>query len=204
MLKFLRLGTGYTYCTSGESSSSAETLTERWEDQRSILTSISSSLKEGPIREDHLTQLRDVGRDLACDEIPDLRWVITEAAAARSSENGGSDPAHQQVQSLLGKLDVVADVTRCLRHEDQGGTSFLQHLSAPRNRNSPEEGEARAAELNEVLENQIIPAVSEVIAGYQELVRSTADVNTDSDSTADAGADSTVGSSDSDGDGPFD
>ena len=118
-------------------SSESETLTQRWEDQESILKSISSSLKEGPIRENHLTELRCVGRDLARDEIPDLKWVVKDAAEARSSKNGGIDPADQQVQSVLAKIDVVQDVTRLLRDEDE--PSFLLS-KGPRKRNAPEEG----------------------------------------------------------------
>ena len=92
----------------------------------------------------------------------------------------------------MAKLDVVRDLTRPLEEE----TSLLLK-KPPLKRNAPGEGEARAAELNDFLDTQIIPAVSGVITAYRELV-TIADVDVDTESTAEA--DSTVVSSDSEGD----
>lgn len=184
------------YCTSGEDSNSEseETLTEIWDDQVATLKSISSSLKEGGlVRENHLTELTRVGRDLARDEIPNLEWVVKDAATARSSENGGVDPADQQVKSVLANIEVARDVARFLTNEDN---SFLS--KGPRKRNMPGEGEARAAELHGLLEDRVIPAVNDVITTYRELVAITANEASNGSDSSDG--DSVSSDTDSGGD----
>ena len=195
------------FCSSGESSESegessdldSGTLTERWSDQVATLKSVSASIKEGGLaRENHLRELNRVGRELDRDEIADIEWVVKDAAKTRQSQNGGIDPAASQVQSLLAKTEIARNVARFLRND-----SILSDLSKdPLKINAPGEGEARAAELNGLLDNWAIPAVSDVITAYGELRENTAnEASNGSDSAGDSGSSDTDDDDASGGDG---
>ena len=173
-------------CTSGESSDlDSGTLTERWSDQVTTLNSISSSLKEGGlVRENHFTELNRVGRGLSHDEIPDLEWVIKDAAEARSLENAGVDPVSPQVQHALSKIEVARNAAHFLEND-----SFILSKD-PLKRDVPGEGEARAAELHRLLEDRIIPAVSDVIVAYRDLRQAAASLDSDSENSMNSDADS--------------
>lgn len=113
-------------------------------------------------------------------EIPDLDEVVKDAAQARISQDG-TDKAAAQVQNVLSKLEVARDAARFLEHEmllDKG----------PRKRVLPGEGEARAAELGQLLEGQIIPALSNVVVAYKDLRQ--ASVDSDSENSVHSDADS--------------
>lgn len=183
---------------SGESSDlDSSTLTERWSDQVATLNSISSSLKEGGlVRENHLAELNRVGRGLSRDDIPDLEWVIKDAAQTRSLENDGVDRASPQVQHVLSKLEVA----RSAAHFLKDNSSILSKGKNPLKRNVPGEGEARAAELHRDLEDRIIPAVSDVITAYGDLLAATATANEASTSNGSDSGDSISSDSDSGGD----
>lgn len=111
------------------------------------------------------------------DEIPDLEWVVKDAAQARQSQTG-IDPAAPQVQNVLAKIEVARDAAHLLQEQD---SLFLS--KGPLKRNMPGEGETRAAELHRFLEGRIIPAVNAVILVYGELKAATAhDASSGSDS----------------------
>jgi hypothetical protein len=191
------------FCTSGESSDlDSSTLTERWSDQVTTLRSISSSLKEGGlVRENHLAELARVGKDLTREEIPDLEWVVEDAAQARQRQNEINLAASEsQKRNVLTKIKAARDAAFLL----QNGLC-LSLSKGPLKRNMPGEGEARAAELHRLLEDQIIPAVGDVIPAYEELKAITAyDASNGSDSgdSVSSDADSVSSDADSGGDWP--
>lgn len=172
------------------------TLIERWGDQVATLNSISSSLKEGGlVRGDHLTELNYVGRGLNRDDIPDIEWVIRDAARARSLHNNGVDLASPQVQHVLSKIEVARDAAHFLEDD----SPILS--KDPLKRNVPGEGEARAAELHRLLEDRVIPAVSDVITAYGDLIAATA--NEASTLNGSDSGDSVSSDADSGGDGDW-
>ena len=174
----------------GESSDlDSGTLTERWSAQVDTLKSVSASLMErGLVCDNHLSELKRVGRELPRHEISDIEWVVENAAQARQSQNGGIDPAASQVRSLLAKTEVAQGVAHFLQDD-----SILNNLSKnPRKRNAPGEGEARAIELHGLLDNRVIPAISDVITAYGELRENTAnEASTGSNSAGDSGSSDT-------------
>lgn len=166
------------YCTSDSEDSSSSSLTQELNDNIDELKAVSSSLKEGGlVQEKHITELKRVCRHLAYNDLPGLKWVIEDAAQARCRGNGGVDPAGQRVQDVLGKIAYTQDTVRLLADEHEPPSLS----KGPRKRNAPGEGEARAAELSGLLEHRVIPAVSETLTAYRELVAAGVD-----DSSADA------------------
>lgn len=156
---------GRGYCTSSDSDSDnladlAQNLTENIQD----LEEIASSLKRGrQLHEENVTKSKRVCKILANQDLPDLEWVVKDAAKRRSQKNEGIDPAGQQVESVLNKINTTnKTVDLMLMAEEEREPDAL-------------ESEARAAELKNLLKSRIIPAVRETIAAYKELKAATAE-----------------------------
>lgn len=144
------------------------------------LEEITNSLKaEKRLLEEHLTKSDRVCRILANQDLPDLKWVVKDAAKYRSKKNEGIDPAGQQAKSVLDTINATQKIIDLLDEPlEERDPSSLDAL----------ESTARAAELNNLLENRLIPAVRETIAAYQELKAATPEIVTDdsSDSSGDS------------------
>lgn len=156
----------------------AQNLTDNVQD----LEEITNSLKaEKRLLEEHLTKSKSdrVCRILANQDLPDLKWVVKDAAKYRSKKNEGIDPAGQQAKSVLDTINATQKIIYLLDEPlEERDPSSLDAL----------ESTARAAELNNLLENRLIPAVRETIAAYQELKAATPEIVTDdsSDSSGDS------------------
>lgn len=95
---------------------------------------------------------------------------------------------------MLSKIEVARDAAHFLEDD----SSILS--KDPLKRNVPGEGEARAAELHRLLEDRVIPAVSDVITAYGDLIAITATANEASTSNGSDSGDSISSDSDSGGD----
>ena len=151
---------------------------ERWSDHTYFLNKLASSLEEeGLIRDEHLKELKSVGNALVYIEIPDLDEVVKEAARARI-EKHGSDPVAAQAQDVLSNLDVARNAAHFLQNEGK---------------DLPGEGKARASQLSQILNCDIIPAINNVIVSYKDLREAAAPFEWDSaDNSMDSDADSTI------------
>lgn len=181
------------FCSSGEGSNSdlpddalsGASFGERWSDHTDDLQKVASSLeKEGLIRDEHLEELKGVGSALAHTEIPDLDEVVKETARVRI-EKYGSDPVAVRVQDVLSNLDVARNAAHFLQNE-------VEHLDKQaKKRMLPGEGEARASQLSQILNCDIIPAINNVIVSYKDLREAAVPFESDSaDNSMDSDADS--------------
>nr|UQV94653.1 NADH dehydrogenase subunit 9 [Haplopteris ensiformis]UQV94664.1 NADH dehydrogenase subunit 9 [Haplopteris ensiformis]UQV94677.1 NADH dehydrogenase subunit 9 [Haplopteris ensiformis]UQV94679.1 NADH dehydrogenase subunit 9 [Haplopteris ensiformis]UQV94698.1 NADH dehydrogenase subunit 9 [Haplopteris ensiformis] len=174
----------FAYCASSEEGSnsvpddalSGASFGERWSDHTYDLTKVASSLeKEGIIRFEHLKELKSVGNGLIYTEIPDLDEVVHEAARERL-EKYGSDPVAAHVTQVLSNLNVARNAAEFL----QNG---VEHLV---------DQQARASQLSQILNGNIIPTINNVIVSYKQLREAAVYFESDSaensmDSDADSG-----------------
>lgn len=158
---------------------------ERWSDHTDDLQKVASSLeKEGLLRDEHLKELKSVGSALVHTEIPDLDEVVNEAARERI-EKDGTDKVAAQVQNVLSNLNVARNAAHFLQNE-------VEHLDKQaKKRILPGEGEARASQLSQILNINIIPAIKDVIFAYRDLRQAAASLDSDSaDNSMNSDADS--------------
>ncbi len=157
---------------------------ERWSDHTDDLQKVASSLEKGGlIRDEHLKELKSVGSALVHTEIPDLDEVVNETARERI-EKDGTDKVAAQVQNVLSNLDVARNAAHFLQNE-------VEHLDKQaKKRIFPGEGEARASQLSQILNRNIIPAIKDVIVAYRDLRQAAASLDSDSENSMNSDADS--------------